>query len=66
MLKLYEVQSLGDSVNVVFALNTLGITLEKKDKVAMYSFFRKNSGYVLLTNNSVIFTSNENLLHCVN
>lgn len=66
MLRLYEVQSLGDSVNVVFTLNTLGITLEKKDKVAMYNFFRKNSGYVLLTNNSVIFTSNDNLLHCVN
>ena len=66
MLRLYEVQSLGDSVNVIFALNTLGVTLEKKDKVIMYDFFRENSGYILLTNNNVILASNKSLLHCVN
>lgn len=66
MLRLYEVQSLGDSVNVVLALNTLGVVLEKKDKVIMYDFFRENSGYILLTNNNVIFTANKSLLHCIN
>ena len=55
MLSFYNIQSLGDSVNVIIDLNNLGITLGKKDKVTIYDYFRKHVGYILCKDNILLY-----------
>lgn len=55
MLNFYSIKSLGDSVSVVLDLKKIGITMDKKDKIDLYNYFRHHVGYVLCKDNILLY-----------